>query len=124
MKLFRKKFEQPAKTLGTIEIPEELSLIPFVLSEGNNPGMQLMFFALSTCGFCRKAKEFLEERNIEFVHVYVDTLTLAKKVSLRRYVSEHFQASITYPFLVIDQQRWISGFLRIEWEELFAHGTS
>ena len=41
--------------------------------DGENKG-KIMLYALSTCGWCRKTKELLEELGVEYDYVYVDLL--------------------------------------------------
>ena len=36
---------------------------------------KIFVYALSTCGWCRKAKELLEQNAVEFEYVFVDQLT-------------------------------------------------
>ena len=99
-------------------IPEELSGVEFVHHEGADSGTWFLLFGLTTCGFCRKAVGFLEEHDIAFSYVYVNTLPPEKRQKITSYVEKAFDRKITYPFLSIDGKRWISGFLRIEWERL------
>ncbi len=87
--------------------------------EGSDSGRDPFVFALSTCGFCRKAIAFLKERGVAFSYVYVDRLKPEEKKRIRTFVSETFNTSITYPFLIMKGNKWISGFLRVEWEEYF-----
>ncbi len=116
---FRSKARQEEeKILGGITIPKELSGLNFIHIEGRDSGKKLMLLALSTCGFCRKAIQFMDDRGVEYVYIYTDKLSIAHRGAVRKYVSQKFSTSLSFPFLVIDYQRWISGFLRIEWEEL------
>jgi glutaredoxin-like protein NrdH len=41
--------------------------------EGENKG-KIMLYALSTCGWCRKTKELLNELGVEYEYIYVDLL--------------------------------------------------
>ncbi|WP_369425418.1 glutaredoxin domain-containing protein, partial [Methanothrix sp.] len=36
---------------------------------------EVRLYALSTCGWCKRTKELLEELGIEFSHLYVDLLS-------------------------------------------------
>ncbi len=42
---------------------------------GSNNKHKVFVYALSTCGWCRKAKEMLEQHGIEYDYVFVDQLT-------------------------------------------------
>ena len=41
--------------------------------EGENKG-KIMLYALSTCGWCRKTKELLNELGVKYEYIYVDLL--------------------------------------------------
>ena len=41
--------------------------------DGENKG-KIMLYALSTCGWCRRTKEYLDELGVEYDFVYVDKL--------------------------------------------------
>jgi glutaredoxin-like protein NrdH len=42
--------------------------------DGENRG-EIRFYALSTCGWCRKTKQFLDELGVAYSFFYVDLLT-------------------------------------------------
>ncbi len=42
--------------------------------EGPHNSTKVFLFALSTCGWCRKTREFLETNGIEYDYIYVDLL--------------------------------------------------
>ena len=112
------KLKKIAQDNSSTIIPKALSKIHFIHKEGENKGKNLILISLSTCGFCKKAVQFLTEKGVPFAYTYLDKETPAAKKLLRAYVSETFDTSITYPFLMIDNKKWISGFLRVEWEDL------
>ena len=39
---------------------------------GENKGHKVTLYALSTCGWCKKTKKFLDELGVEYEYVYVD----------------------------------------------------
>jgi glutaredoxin-like protein NrdH len=49
--------------------------------EGTNKG-DVMLYALSTCGWCRKTKELLKELGVGFSYTDVDTLTGDEKQAI------------------------------------------
>lgn len=110
--------KKPAQDKSSTIIPEALAEIPFIQVEGENRSKNLIMISLTTCGFCKKAMQFLTEKGVSFAYIYLDKENPAAKKLLRTYVSETFDTSITYPFLMIDNKKWISGFLRVEWEDL------
>jgi glutaredoxin len=64
---------------------------------GDNQG-QVLLYALSTCGWCRKTRNLLDELGVEYDYVYVDQLEgEPKREALDR----------TFPTLVIDGEALI-----------------
>ena len=41
--------------------------------------MKVMLYALSTCGWCKKAKQLLDDNDVAYDVVYVDLLDKAEK---------------------------------------------
>ncbi|MDD5265133.1 MAG: glutaredoxin family protein [Candidatus Bipolaricaulis sp.] len=67
------------------------------------------FYGLSTCVWCRKARQLLEELGVPFEYVYVDLLTGQERDSV---VGELTRLGLgeTFPTLVIDGRTCIVGF--------------
>ncbi len=76
--------------------------------KGKNRG-QVMLYALSTCGWCRKTKSLLEELGVEFSYVDVDLLSASEKKEIMKEV-EKWNPQGSFPTLVIDRGRCIVGF--------------
>ena len=62
---------------------------------------QVLMYGLSTCPYCRKAKEFIEEHHIVYDLVYVDLLEGAAKEEAVRKVTE-LNPRLSFPTIVID----------------------
>jgi glutaredoxin len=48
--------------------------MPAIQVPGKNAKHKVLVYGLSTCGWCRKAKEMLEQREVAFEYVFVDQL--------------------------------------------------
>lgn len=70
---------------------------------------QVMLYALSTCGWCRKTKSLLEELGVEFSYLDVDLLSASEKKEIMKEV-EKWNPQCSFPTLVIDRGRCIVGF--------------
>ncbi|TFH38733.1 MAG: glutaredoxin, partial [Chrysiogenales bacterium] len=57
-------------------------------------------YALSTCGFCKRALSFLRENSVKFRYLYIDDLPPDEKAEIRKAISEKFNREIRYPFLI------------------------
>ncbi len=86
--------------------------------DGENKGSVLLF-ALSTCGWCKKVKDLLDELNVEYDYIYAD-LTQGEEreellVELKKYNSK-----ISFPTLVINQSKTLIGYSPDEIKEYLA----
>ena len=80
---------------------------------------KVRLFALSTCQWCHKAKELLEELGVAFDYDYVDLLE-GKEQNDALAIVERWSPNGGFPTLVIDDKRAILGFHEQEIREAFA----
>ena len=117
LKRRKKHTAEPVETHPETEkaASQPLASVTFTQVKGDREPHQLTLFALSTCGFCRKAMEMLDEFSVTYQYIYIDKASTADKRIIKDFVKEQFSATLSYPFLVIDNSRYINGFLRVEW---------
>ena len=77
---------------------------------------EIRLFALSTCGWCRKTKDLLNQLGVEYVYVDVDLLGGEERESTIDKVKEK-NPKCTFPTLVIDDATCIIGFKEDEIRE-------
>lgn len=84
--------------------------------EGSKKGQDLVLYALSTCGWCKKARDFLAENDVAYRFVYVDLL---EGDELDKVFSEvkRLNPKKTFPTLVIDDSDVVAGFNETEYKE-------
>lgn len=70
---------------------------------------QIMLYALSTCGWCRKTRSLLESLGVEYDYTYVDLLQRDEKEKTMKTV-EKWNPACSFPTLVINDSRCIIGF--------------
>lgn len=78
-----------------------------------------MLYALSTCQWCHKTKNLLEELGVAFDYDFVDLLT-GKDQEDALDIIEKWSPNGGFPTLVIDDKRAILGFREKEIREAFA----
>ncbi len=76
---------------------------------GENTEKDLVLFALSTCGWCRKARGFLDENDFAYRYVYLDKLEGKEQQDVLS-VASRFNPKKTFPLLVIDNGDALIGF--------------
>jgi len=69
--------------------------------KGNDKG-SVKLYALSTCGWCEKDKNLLEDLGVDFSYVYVDLLEGKEREEVMKEV-ERWNPRRTFPTLVINK---------------------
>jgi glutaredoxin len=70
---------------------------------------KVKLYAISTCGWCKKTKRFLDENNVEYDCDDVDLLEGEDKEHAREEVGRH-NPRRSYPTIIIDDEVVIVGF--------------
>ena len=83
---------------------------------GENKG-SILLFVLSTCGWCKKVKDLLDELNVEYDYVYAD---LTQGEERNKIVSQlkNYNSKISFPTLIINETNVIVGYNPDEIKEL------
>ncbi len=90
--------------------------IPFTQRDGDRSPADITVLALSTCGFCRSALEFLDRNRISYRFVHVDTLPPEVKGSLKGEFAERFNEKLVYPTMILNDSDYLQGFVQASWE--------
>jgi glutaredoxin len=76
------------------------------------------FFGLSTCGWCRKTREWLDGNQVSYVLVYLDQTTGAEKEAAKERALQ-FVSRLSVPIVIVnDGEKVIQGYKPEELEEL------
>jgi len=75
---------------------------------GENRG-KITLYALSTCGWCEKTKNFLDELGVEYSYVYVDLLEGEEQESVINEV-QRWNPHCSFPTMVINKEVCIVGY--------------
>jgi glutaredoxin-like protein NrdH len=84
--------------------------------DGRKKG-KVMLYALSTCGWCKKTRELLEQLGVEYDYIYVDLLKGEEQSAVIKEIQE-YNPACSFPTLVIDSQKCIVGFKEEEIREV------
>jgi glutaredoxin-like protein NrdH len=76
--------------------------------DGENRG-EIVFYALSTCGWCRKTKSFLDELGVGYKYRYVDMAFGAEREELLKEM-ERWNPRRSFPTIVINKEKAIIGY--------------
>jgi len=75
---------------------------------GRNSKHHVLVYALSTCGWCKRAKKFLKDNEVEYEYVDLDTCSLEDKEKVRRDIQDR-GGPLVYPTVIIDNKILLSG---------------
>ncbi|KYK20399.1 NrdH-redoxin [Thermoplasmatales archaeon SG8-52-2] len=83
--------------------------------KGENKG-KVMLYALSTCGWCKKTKEFLNKLGVEYSYIFVDLVDDSERDKIIADVRKHNPRN-SYPTIVINDNKCIVGYKEEEIKE-------
>lgn len=70
---------------------------------------QVTLYALSTCIWCRKTRQFLEDEGVTFDYIYVDLLEGDERETVKDAIRE-WNARVSFPTVVIDNAECVIGY--------------
>jgi len=76
--------------------------------EGKNKG-KVFLYALSTCGWCKKTKAYLNEQGVEYSYVDVDLVPAAEEDKVTQEVTK-WNPQCSFPTMVINNAVCIVGY--------------
>ena len=76
---------------------------------GSHDERRVVFYGLSTCGWCRRTRRLLEDLDVAFDFVYVDLLQGQEREEALEQVGR-WNPSTSFPTLVIDGERAVIGY--------------
>lgn len=85
--------------------------------EGKNNKRKVLLYALSTCAWCKLAKQFLKENGITYEYVDVDLCDEEDKEKIRKDILAR-GGSLSYPTIIIDDKILITGFRKDKIKEV------
>ena len=65
-------------------------------------------YAISTCGWCKRAKQFLKDNSVEFEYVDIDQCSSESKQIIRKDIQSR-GGRLAYPTLIIDNKTLLTG---------------
>jgi glutaredoxin-like protein NrdH len=77
--------------------------------EGSNSKNKIFLYTLSTCGWCKKTKEFLNENNFQYEYIDLDKCTKEDQKTAVDQLKER-KLPIAFPILIINDDTVIQGF--------------
>jgi glutaredoxin-like protein NrdH len=89
--------------------------VEFVRVEGSDKG-RIVLYTLSTCMWCRMAKNLLKDLGVGYEYIDVDTLPAEEKDVVKKEIKK-WNPDGSYPTMVIREKECVSGFDETEIRE-------
>jgi len=83
--------------------------------KGKNKG-DIMLYAISTCGWCKKTKSLLNTLGVEYRYINVDLLEKSEKAKIEEQVKQ-WNPNRNYPTLIINNKICVIGYKEEEIKE-------
>ncbi len=91
--------------------------IDFDKQEGERQEKKLILLGLTTCGFCKRAKEFLDGHGFRYDYLFMDKIDPELKKKMKSEFSDHYGKRLSYPTLILENDELLTGFIRPAWEQ-------
>jgi glutaredoxin-like protein NrdH len=85
--------------------------------EGNNRKHKVLLYAISTCGWCRRAKNTLKEMDVEYEYIDVDICGREDRETIRQDILSR-GGRLAYPTIIVDNKILLTGPSREELREV------
>jgi glutaredoxin-like protein NrdH len=90
-------------------------------SRGSVPGAhdeyRTVFYGLSTCVWCKRTRNFLEQEGVAFDFVYVDLLKGQERAEVVEEV-RRWNPSVSFPTIVVDDAKCVVGYKQDQLKEV------
>lgn len=78
-------------------------------NEGAHNDHKVLLYALSTCIWCRKTRQLLEDEDVTFDFVYVDLVDADERKAAREHIRS-FSDRTSFPAIIFDDADCIIGY--------------
>ncbi|MDA8425828.1 MAG: glutaredoxin family protein [Treponema sp.] len=92
-----------------------LETLTYTEVAGDRKDHSITVYALSTCGFCKRAIAFLNDKGFSYRYIYVDQIPLETKTQAKKALKDRFKDDVAFPFAVIDADKHLVGFIEPDW---------
>ena len=76
---------------------------------GKKRNHKVFMYAISTCVWCKRTKQFLKDNNVEFEYVDVDLASDEDHEKIEEDITNR-RGELVYPTLIIDNKTLITGY--------------
>jgi len=93
-----------------------LDTLTYIAVQGQKSTPLITIYALSTCGFCKRAMTFLANNGFAYRYIHVDTIPLETKTEVKRILKDRYKTDIAFPFATVGDSDHLVGFIEADWK--------
>ena len=75
---------------------------------GSKNKHQVLMYAISTCGWCKRAKKFLNDNDVQYEYIDIDLIKNEDKEKIKQDITNR-GGPLAYPTLIIDSKILLTG---------------
>jgi len=83
--------------------------MPRIKVKGSKKDHEVLVYALSTCGWCKKTKQFFRNNSIEYEYVDLDLASPEERQPIIDELSSN-NIPLAFPITIIDNQTMVRGY--------------
>ena len=91
---------------------------------GTHDEHKTVFYGLSTCVWCKMGKSWLKDRGYRYTYLEIDQIPVDEKNAIKEELKELVGETASFPFIILDGERWHSGFDGDVWEKMIDEKNS
>ena len=85
--------------------------------DGRNSENKVFLYTLSTCGWCKKTKEYLKEQGVAYEYLDVDKCSKEERNEAVEDLKRR-KAPVAFPAIIINDKTLITGFKKDDLDEV------
>ena len=77
--------------------------------DGKRKDHQVFMYTISTCGFCKRTKQFMKDKDVEHEYIDVDKVSKEERDTIHKDIKNR-GGRLAFPTIIIDNTMLITGF--------------
>lgn len=90
--------------------------LAFTKVQGQNGEHDITVYALSTCGFCKRAMKFLDANSFSYHYIFLDNISIEAKNETKKELKAIYKTDIAFPFATLGKDKYLVGFIEADWK--------
>jgi glutaredoxin-like protein NrdH len=93
-----------------------LETLKYTNESGTRVSPLITVYALSTCGFCKRAMRYLQDNEFAYRYIYIDQIPLETKNEAKKELKDKYKVDIAFPFVTVGESDHLVGFIEVDWK--------